>query len=411
LFEITPKKDWEYAFKSVNGSVNNGELMLSSLEQNFTLPNGDTFINRYSVFNFNYLFNTTLEDSTAHLFNFYTEFKDGSQASNKLKELLFSYKYIVNNSTFIWDENKTSCSPQPTVSKNDLDIYLNEFIKNVKGEAENAQKSVFGSNDNDKIKLEIYRTLKKIYDKWLGDVSKTNDNGSSVDVLFQCCKIGDKDNGRLNTDGGLSKKRGDTVTRLIDSFRFISRSYKDIGDLFILNPLSVAKALLESGSLSFYDIVSRILNENNFDFIALPNYINYNNLEELKSVFQPYPYYLANKITTTGPSFVCVYIGQSSTKLDFGPDANYPDDGFNFTQIDKNGQLVQDPTIPKDFTENPKDYEDKGAAFIVRYGQQNQNIFKDISIDQSEFSETIESINVVDAIANRFSQSDQTYIG
>jgi hypothetical protein len=128
-------------------------------------------------------------------------------------------------------------------------------------------------------------------------------------------------------------------------------------------------------------------------------------------VFQPYPYYLANEITTTGPSFVCVYIGQSSTKLDFGPDANYPDDGFNFTQIDKNGQLVQDPTIPKDFTENPKDYEDKGAAFIVRYGQQNQNIFKDISIDQSEFSETIESINVVDAIANRFSQSDQTYIG
>ena len=49
--------------------------------------------------------------------------------------------------------------------------------------------------------------------------------------------------------------------------------------------------------------------------------------------------------------------------------------------------------------------------FAVNYSQQNQNIFKDIILDQSEFSSTDESLRIVDDIANRGSENRATFGG
>jgi hypothetical protein len=78
------------------------------------------------------------------------------------------------------------------------------------------------------------------------------------------------------------------------------------------------------------------LSENNFNFIPLPSFVNFNDKEALADIFEPYPY---NDVVASGPSFVCVYAGQSSTNLDLGSTSNYPDDGI-FIRIDPSGNFV-----------------------------------------------------------------------
>jgi len=410
LFEIVPSSgpsdaNWVTNFLAVNtAAINatNNIISIQTLANNFTLPNGDTFDKRYNFFNFVYL-----EDPSdnKYAYNFYSEFKDDSAASNKLKELMFSYKYIANNSWYIWsrEDIESDCSPKPKIKESTVNLYINKFLGVIGPAVEEKEKVFFSNNDNEQVKLEIYRTLKKIYDKWIADTSKGEAAATaSKDILFQCCKIKNTSSQRLPTDDKLREKRKSTELGLIDSFRFLTRSYQDIGDIFQINPVTVSKILLESSNNSFYDVVGRILNDNKFEFIALPNFVDYNNVNEYQNVFKPYPYYELTE-ATTGPSFVCMYVGQTSTKLDFGPNAEYPDDGFNFTD--------EKTSIPDDFTTSGQTYEDKSAAFIVRYGQQNQNLFKDVTLDQAEFNETAESLNITDAIANQFSQASQTYVG
>lgn len=418
------KKTWEIinskikynTFKPI-GVYQRVSNTLETIETYLETTNGTKLTDRYVVFSHfakpSDDFNYGLKTYDDYNYIYITEFKQNGDADNKLKELFFSYKYIANNIPNVWgNDNQNNCALQPSAGANELKTYIDKFKTIIKNKIVETQKVLATNNDNDQIKLEIYRTLKKIYDKWIADTSQGSDSTISNDILFQCCKLKTgKQKGRLETDDKLKNKRGGTDLGLIDSFRFLTRSFKDIGDDFQINPTMVCKILLTSGNNSFYDVVSRILTDNKFEFIALPNFINYNEQKELEQIFTPYPYYEVVDETTTGPTFICMYVGQTSTKLDFGKKSLYPDDGFNFTEVDDKGKLIDSPQKPDDFSETPKEYEDIGVAFIVKYGQQNQNIFKDVSLDQAEFNETAESINITDAIANRFSQASQTYVG
>ena len=337
-------------------------------------------------------------------YNLIFEYKQNGLAENKLKELFFSYKYIANDSTLMFSNAITDTNPQINFSATTLTKYLDTIIQGLKTTVAEEQKTKFDTFENIKIKLEIYRTLKKIYDKWIGGVG--GGPRPSSNILFQCCARGTNQSLRLTGDTEVNKKFGTNTPdqlNLIDSFRFVDRAFRDIGDEFYINPLIVTTQLFESSDISSYDMFSRILTDNNFDFIALPNFINFNDTKELSSVFEPLPYYVADKIAATGPSFVCVYVGQTSTKLDFGNNSPYPNDGFD---LDENGL-----NWPTDLKEQKQDWEDFASAFVVNYGHQNQNIFKDIKLDQNEFNETAESLQITDAISNSLSKSSQSYVG
>jgi hypothetical protein len=156
-----------------------------------------------------------------------------------------------------------------------------------------------------------------------------------------------------------------------------------------INPTPLMDYLSQNINTSSYDMITSLLSANNFDFVPLPSFINYRDPDALKSVFKPYPTY--NDVETngfSGPSFVCVYVGQTSNSLDFN-NSNYPNDGFDYANL------------PPDFTGDAKDYEDVNAFFNVGFGQQNQNIFKDVVLDQSEFGETAESLQIIDDISQK----------
>jgi murein DD-endopeptidase MepM/ murein hydrolase activator NlpD len=50
-------------------------------------------------------------------------------------------------------------------------------------------------------------------------------------------------------------------------------------------------------------------------------------------------------------------------------------------------------------------------VFVVNYGSESQSIFKDVLLDQQEFTETDEGLKIIDDIANKASPTNRTNIG
>jgi len=256
-------------------------------------------------------------------------------------------------------------------------------------EEDKVKKAVFNIMDDDTIRQNIYRHCKGIYDKWVG--------GGDGGIITACGTPNDKDLIIANLDRKTDK------SSLIDSFRFVDRAFSDIGDDLIINPNIISSILTDNSNQSFYSLLSRVLTDNNFNFIALPAFIDYDSPKDISSLFDTQIYNDEMDKNISGPTFVCVYVGQDSNKLDLGDKSEYPNDGFDFTS--------ELNSLPVDFRTHKKEYEHSVAAFTVNYGHQNQNIFTDIKIDQSEFTETDESLNISDNIANLGGQSNRTLAG
>jgi hypothetical protein len=62
------------------------------------------------------------------------------------------------------------------------------------------------------------------------------------------------------------------------------------------------------------------------------------------------------------------------------------------------------------YSATANEYDNDVAVFNVNYSQQNQNIFKDITLDQNEFTETDESLQVTDMIA-KGTENNRTLAG
>jgi hypothetical protein len=323
---------------------------------------------------------------------------------------------IANNNYKIWQkasENQTEFSPI-TVNSEALKLYISAITstlavtyENPESQKKQLEEKIFSTTNENVIKLQLYRTCKNIYDKWIGGVT------DKTKLFYQCHfdEVNESETNRRNSDFELAKKLKTSPESLINSFRFVSRSFSDIGDKFYINPIPIADIIAVNPNSSFYDIVSRILADNNFDFIALPTYIDYNDENAISDVFTPKPSYedtLNNG--TCGPSFVCVYVGQTSKNLDFNnnPESYYANDGFDVRCL--NGAII-DSGIPEDFKSSLQGYEDPVTMFAVNFSQQNQNIFKDVILDQSEFSETAESLKITDDISTKGAQNNRSLAG
>lgn len=338
---------------------------------------------------------------------------DGNYSSNvavrNIINALTDEVIIANANYRVWQDGYGANNPltnvyeEITASEENVNLYIKSFMdvitaseSNTLDEKKQQEQELFGTTDENIIKLMLYRTCKNINDKWLAGVTEEGD------LIFQCGARNPLDSRLKDRYRGTKAK-----TRLIDSFRFVNRSFKDIGDELYVNPLPINDYLINNPNSSFYDVVTSILSDNNFDFIALPTYINYRDENELRNVFKPYPSYeeaLANM--EAGPSFVCVYVGQKSKHLDLGR-SNYPNDGFDF--VGKDGNIS--PSVPKDFNNDATDYENMVPVFCVNYSQQNQNYFKDIILDQSEFTETAESLQIMDDISTKGMETNRTFGG
>lgn len=240
----------------------------------------------------------------------------------------------------------------------ELQKRLNKKIEYEKDNNE-IKKQLFNTIDDDLIKLTIYKHLGNIYNKWIG--------GSQNDKFIDC--VANKEE------------------NLINRFQFIDRAYNDIGDKLIINPFNIIDSLVNNPNISFYNFLGqKILASNNIDFIALPTFIDLRSVTDVESIFKTHYYADRGGFQgISGPSFVCMYIGQTSQHLDLGKNGDFINDGVN---------LWDDNDVPPDLSESSL------PVFLVKYGDQTQSIFKNVKLDQMEFSETEESLQAISNLAD-----------
>jgi hypothetical protein len=349
--------------------------------------------------------------SNMHKDYLFLELKD--EPSQTLIKAMTEELIIANGTYKIWQNDVDNVSflyDGVGVPKDKFELYFATMIATLKAKGDayspneikkDIEQQLFGTTDESTIKLILYNTCKNLHDKWLAGVTDPNN------VIFQCGDSSGKPF-RNKSDDEVASKYGNPKARLIDSFRFISRSFKDIGDKLYINPIPVNDYLVESPNTSAYNAISGLLDSNKFTFDALPTFINFRDPANVEAIFEPMPNYEdAIQNGSCGPSFVCVYAGQTSKHLDFA-NSYYENDGFDFGCDSNNNVLT---SVPEDFTEDIGGGEDPIAVFKVVYGQQNQNIFKDINLDQSEFTETDESLQIQDQISNQQSETNRSLAG
>lgn len=412
--------NWKTTWNSiVNNSSNlyknsDGDYVLNTTAMRDTYKVGTSYnFDNYSVFTLVYDDNTLFADKPNKDFeyNYFLENKDDTDAVKSLMSLYVKETIMLNSTYKIWAKRDSlNRRPPIVVKKDDLKLYFDTITSKINNNkeamsAESKKKQneliIFGTSDENVIKLQLYRHCKNIYDKWIGGTNFNNSGTTDgTDIIFQCGNQNAVDNAKASNRNGSKRK-------LIDSFRFVTRSFKDVGDELAINPLPVMDYLKNNLNSSFYDCVTNLLSSNNFVFNALPSFINYRDPELLESVFKPIPYYEAKTIAdeSCGPTFVCVYDGQSSKHLDIN-NSNYTNDGFDV--ICKGGTLMG---LPIDYTTQDKNDEDVVTFFNVTFGQQNQNIFKDIVLDQSEFGETAESLIITDDVSKKGAETNVSLAG
>ena len=156
---------------------------------------------------------------------------------------------------------------------------------------------------SDELKLDLYNTFRVINDKWI--------SGEEIERKL-----------------------------IFEDFLFLDIANRDIGDTAILG-LDAFKSLTNpsNGSLNLLGLIGSILDNQNFNFLPLPSYINfygvtsdgaeyskYNTTDEANSLFGTH---LEVDYLESSPKFLCQYVGETSSLPDVkNPINRYNSDSF-----------------------------------------------------------------------------------
>ena len=275
----------------------------------------------------------------------------------------------------------------PTYDKTKFTTFINDFLLNRQTLQDKMVTETF-SNLNKKLKdidvsvdlpttplngdttkLSLYNTLKGFNDKWIA--------GSDL---------------KNNT--------------LFEDFLFMDRANSDLGNSYVLDVEKVVTAigLEKNQNQSLMSLISRILEDNYFIFMAMPAYINFYGIQQALKNGEPlkdneignslFGTYLEVDYTKSSPKFLCLYVGNPSEypKPKENTFNRFGDDSFDL-RITDNPLRVSDPNRNYSLS-------NKVVGFAVDFGIRNQNIFKSLSLDMSEMKNTSETFKVYADMGN-----------
>ena len=233
-----------------------------------------------------------------------------------------------------------------------LKFYFKSFLDKLREikEKKDEDKSLPPKNwlEDDDLKLDIYLKFKNLYDKWIST--------------------------RLLEENG--------VICLSKYFKYKDRAMRDIGLKAVINPKSVTQLFSKSQN-SLYNILYELLSQNNFDFFPLPHFNGFgSDNDKISDMFK---IKLTVGETKFKPTFACIYIGDRASTVNFAKS----DFGNNVIDFDDPSMIPGDINAP----------DSNVAVFRIIFGLENQNLFKSISLDQSDFKETSESLQVIDDLS------------
>ena len=224
-------------------------------------------------------------------------------------------------------------------------------------------------NTDDTIRLELYKDFKSFNDKWTA--------GNSIGQRL-----------------------------LLEEFLFLDRANKDIGDTMYLDIKKLLPLLNASNAnQNLYGIIALLITGSNIDLRALPSYVNfYGSNFSSKTKIKPsntvandlFGKFLEVDYQESSPKIILQYIGETSKYLDLSEinkRHSYLNDGFDVGNVNNNPLII---TTPDYFNNVDLSKSNKVVAFEVSFGDQNQNIFKTIQLDQSQFKNTYESMLAIE---------------
>jgi hypothetical protein len=272
-----------------------------------------------------------------------------------------STNFLSSFNTYLSDLNKYQSNVLNHVFR-----YLNQNLPNIT-EVKNQRVSAL---DGEIAKVEIWETFKAMNDKWIA--------------------------------GGDFKNRS-----LFEDFMFLDRANRDIGNKLIVDVTTLTGYLTGTNDkLSVYSLISELLSKNNLLFMALPSYVNFYGVQETGKGGTPinidipntaFGTYLEVDYQQSKPKFVCIYTDKLSehTQQKNNIDYRFNSDSFDIGRCSDNPLRETKP--------NKDDYgsSNKVVAFNVDFGIRNQNIFKSISLNQSQYKNTSETFTVLVDMANQ----------
>lgn len=251
-------------------------------------------------------------------------------------------------------------------------------------------KGLIGKSTYDKnreINLQTYKYLKSLYDKWVSGYVHNDDESEYKWINTKTSAVGDY------------KKTYD-----IKNFKFIDRSYNHIGQKFILNLKDILSDIGLNEQKTLYTAITKVLSKNNFLFIAMPNYQPWNKASDFAKIFKPIPHHLSKMGVSNdmyNAQFLCMYTGELAKRL--GNNGEYKKDWLDLN-------IANNLTIASDFNDEkvtdgqPKPTEgqlESVPVFAVSYGKQNQQYFKNISLNQNNPATTEASVMAIERLVER----------
>lgn len=258
-----------------------------------------------------------------------------------------------------------------------LALYLNTLLPLLGGLTSNATGNpaasidMFRGYNSTQTKLELYNTFKSFNDKWTA--------GNSIGQRL-----------------------------LLEEFLFLDKANRDIGDKFYLNIDKFTPLLDPNNSkLPLYNAISMIIQGTGLDMRALPAYINFygNNLTNKNKITPSkkvastlFGTFLEVDYQEATPKVIIQLVGQTSKRIDMSNSKAYKfvDDSFYIGGQTPNPLLI---TSLEGFSQNDLSKSNRVVAFEVSFGDQNQGIFKGVTLDQSTLKNTSESFQVLENLS------------
>lgn len=262
---------------------------------------------------------------------------------------------------------------------------------------------------SEKLKIKPYYNIKKIHDTWLYNApgSTTNSNAFYyISYYDEPCQIKE---GKLSFSNTIGNKLFGNYFHIVD------RGNNDLSEKLIIDPDFFLKYLLDiqgtkNGTgvegtkvylnttnleMSMYTFFGDVAKKHNSLFHALPSFNGIGlagNVDKGNTLgdemFQTYNYLKQKE--APGPHFIFQYIGAVTSSLD----TPHRDRDKMFDK--RNSFCLEDfENLPKELITNDTTNYPSTTGFVVQFGEQNQQIFSNIVLDQSEFSNTEEYYDVI----------------
>ena len=242
------------------------------------------------------------------------------------------------------------------------------------------------ANTTNEMRMELYRYLKQINDKWLP-------TSTMEDWYF-------------NNFFDSSSLRKNQPYR----FYFIDSYYNKIGNKLMLDVGKIVNEINVSFTypdvnMSLYGFFGKIFGDNRCMFKCVQNFFDLKNQEAMANMFKPLSYNTvmnADFTRNNGADFVVVYTYEPSKYLNV-PNSDYKDDGFML-----NDEFYSPISVRSRGADDEGKNFYKIPAFGVTYGKQYQSFFKNVSVGMGNSIQTQQAIQAKHNIINAAGTSKKT---